>query len=91
MDCRGVEVCLKELLKVMKAQGETFVEGRSGRRSIGRGSIVNVVSSGLIGVPNTAAHTTAKFAANAATRAAGEIQSSGITSGSMFKLTRTQP
>lgn len=74
VNCKGVLLCLKEVLKVMLAQDEVFVEGRSGRRSIGRGAIANVISlSALVGHPNSVTYTSSTFVANGVSKTAGEI------------------
>ena len=73
VNCKGILHCLREELKVMQAQDQTYVEGRSGRRGVGRGSIINVVSlAGVVGIPNGVTYTASKFAANAVSKIAGK-------------------
>ena len=44
VNVRGVALCMRYVLETMSKQDERMVEGRSGTRSLGRGSIVNVGS-----------------------------------------------
>ncbi|KAH9908583.1 oxidoreductase [Xylariomycetidae sp. FL2044] len=71
VNTKGILHCLQEEIRVMKDQEPLFVEGRSGRRSIGPGSIVNVTSlSGVIATPNSATYVASKFAARGVVKCA---------------------
>nr|POE74544.1 3-oxoacyl-[acyl-carrier-protein] reductase fabg [Quercus suber] len=73
VNCRGVLHCLQEEIEVMKSQEERFVEGRSGRRGVGRGSITVITSlSAVLGAPKTATYVASKFAARGIVKVAGE-------------------
>lgn len=72
VNCRGVLYCLQEEIEVMKAQEERFVDGRSGRRGVGRGSITVITSlSAVLGTPKTVAYVASKFAARGVVKTAG--------------------
>ena len=74
VNSKGVLNCLKEVMNVMLKQELRSVVGRSGRRSIGRGSIVNIVSiASVIAHPNTVSYTASKSAAHGITKVAGEL------------------
>ncbi|KAL9090441.1 MAG: hypothetical protein Q9159_001971 [Coniocarpon cinnabarinum] len=77
VNTKGTLNCLKVVMKQMHAQDEQYVEGRSGRRSIGKGAIVNLISlSGLVGWPGSVTYTSSKFAATGITKCAGKPQQS---------------
>ncbi|KAI1499122.1 oxidoreductase [Biscogniauxia marginata] len=64
VNAKGILHCLQEEISVMKGQEPLYVEGRSGRRSVGPGSIINVTSlSAVIGTAKSITYTASKFAA----------------------------
>ncbi|KAI8957751.1 oxidoreductase [Daldinia sp. FL1419] len=64
VNAKGILHCLQEEILAMKDQEPAYVEGRNGRRSIGRGSIISVTSlSSVVGSPNSIPYTASKFAA----------------------------
>lgn len=74
VNCRGVLHCLQEEIEVMKSQQERFIDGRSGRRGIGRGSITVITSlSAVLGAPKTATYVASKFAARGVVKVAGML------------------
>lgn len=79
-NARGTFFCIGEVAKVMQAQDEKFVEGRSGRRSIGRGSIVILSSlNGQIPVSGNVQYGSSKYATLGITdTAAAELARKGV-------------
>ena len=74
VNARGMLFCIAEVAKVMLAQEERFTEGRSGRRSTGRGSIVTLSSlNGQIPVSNHVQYGSSKYAALGITHTAGKL------------------
>nr|POE47292.1 3-oxoacyl-[acyl-carrier-protein] reductase fabg [Quercus suber] len=60
----GILHCLQEEIEVLKSQEEYFAEGRSGRRSVGQGSIIIITSlSAMLGTPKSATYVASKCAA----------------------------
>lgn len=58
---------------MIPSQEEQFVDGRSGHRSVGRGSIFVITSlSAVLGAPKTATYVASKFAARGIVKVAGE-------------------
>lgn len=73
VNAKGILHCLQEEITVMKDQEPLYVEGRSGRRSIGPGSIINITSlSAVIGTANSITYTASKFAARGIVKCAGK-------------------
>ncbi|KAI1458279.1 oxidoreductase [Annulohypoxylon moriforme] len=63
INAKGILHCLQEEITAMKDQEPVYVEGRSGRRSVGPGSIINVTSlSSSVCIPNSTTYTASKFA-----------------------------
>ncbi|KAI1391884.1 oxidoreductase [Hypoxylon trugodes] len=61
---RGILHCLQEEIIAMKDQEPLYVEGRSGRRSVGPGSIINVTSlSAVTATAESVTYVASKFAA----------------------------
>ena len=74
VNARGLLFCIAEVAKIMLAQDETFTEGRSGRRSTGRGSIVALSSlNGQIPVSSHVQYGSSKYAAIGITHTAGKL------------------
>ncbi|KAL8784420.1 MAG: hypothetical protein Q9195_009048 [Heterodermia aff. obscurata] len=80
VNARGMLFCIAEVAKVMQAQDEKFTRGRSGRRSIGRGSIVTLSSlNGQIPVSSHVQYGSSKYAALGITHtAAVELARKGV-------------
>ncbi|KAI1073857.1 oxidoreductase [Whalleya microplaca] len=80
VNAKGILHCLQEEIAAMKDQEPTYVEGRSGSRSIGPGSIINVTSlSAIVGSANTITYTASKFAARGIIKCAAlENRKSGL-------------
>ncbi|KAI1662897.1 oxidoreductase [Daldinia decipiens] len=80
INAKGILHCLQEEIAVMKSQEPAYVEGRSGSRSIGSGSIICITSlSAIIGSPNSIPYTASKFAARGIIKsAASENLRSGL-------------
>ena len=73
VNAKGMFFCISEVAKVMQAQDEKFTEGRSGRRSVGRGSIVTLASlNAQIPVSNHVQYGSSKYAALGITQTAGK-------------------
>lgn len=74
VNAKGMLFCIAEVAKVMEAQDEKFTEGRSGRRSTGRGSIVTLSSlNGQIPVSGHVQYGSSKYAALGITHTAGKL------------------
>ena len=74
VNARGMLFCIAEVAKVMQSQDEKFTEGRSGRRSIGRGSIITLSSlNGQIPVSTHVQYGSSKYAALGITQTAGKL------------------
>lgn len=59
----------------MNRQDERFVNGRSGRRSIGKGAIVNLASvAGMIAVPTHVQYVASKYAARGIVKTTGKYR-----------------
>ena len=74
VNTKGVLHCLQEEILAMRGQEPLFVHGRSGRRSVGPGSIITITS--LAAVSPTAGTTTyvaSKYAARGIVKTAGEL------------------
>ena len=66
-------LCIRAVSKAMSKQDPLTYESRSGIRSLGRGSIVNLGSANsYIGVPGKLPYTAAKHAIIGITKSAGE-------------------
>ncbi|KAI1215176.1 oxidoreductase [Annulohypoxylon truncatum] len=80
VNAKGILHCLQEEISVMKNQEPLYVEGRSGRRSIGPGAIVNVTSlSAVLGTAQSITYVASKFAARGIVKCAAlENRSSGL-------------
>ncbi|KAI1246417.1 putative secondary metabolism biosynthetic enzyme [Eutypa lata] len=80
VNAKGILHCLQEEITLMKDQEPLYVEGRSGRRSIGLGAIVNITSlSAVIGTANSITYTASKFAARGIVKCAAlENRSTGL-------------
>ena len=66
-------LCIRAVSKAMSRQDPLTYESRSGIRSLGRGSIVNLGSANsYIGVPGKLPYTAAKHAIIGITKSAGE-------------------
>ncbi|XDG07554.1 hypothetical protein ABKA04_007169 [Annulohypoxylon sp. FPYF3050] len=66
VNAKGILHCLQEEIAAMKDQEPTYVEGRSGRRSVGPGSIISITSlSSTVCAPFSINYTASKFAAKA--------------------------
>ncbi|KAI1073800.1 oxidoreductase [Whalleya microplaca] len=80
VNAKGILHCLQEEISVMKNQEPLYAEGRSGRRSIGSGSIVNVTSlSAVLGTAQSITYVASKFAARGIVKCAAlENRSSGL-------------
>ncbi|CAJ2511352.1 Uu.00g069770.m01.CDS01 [Anthostomella pinea] len=64
VNAKGILHCLQEEISAMRGQEPLYVKGRSGRRSVGPGSIINVTSlSAVTGSANSITYTASKFAA----------------------------
>lgn len=73
VNAKGILHCLQEEITLMEDQEPLYVEGRSGRRSIGPGAIVNITSlSAVIGTANSITYTASKFAARGIVKCAGK-------------------
>lgn len=68
-------LCMRAVSKAMATQEERVHEGRRGlKRSLGRGSIINVAStSGLVAGPGMLAYTGSKHAVLGMTKVAGKF------------------
>jgi len=72
VNARGVFFCIAEVAKVMQGQDEKFTEGRSGRRSVGRGVIITLSSlNGQTPVPTHVQYGSSKYAALGIAQTAG--------------------
>ncbi|KAI1762569.1 oxidoreductase [Hypoxylon sp. FL1150] len=80
VNTKGILRCLQEEIAVMKDQEPIYVEGRSGRRSIGPGSILNITSlSAVVCSANSITYTASKFAARGIIKCAAlENRKSGL-------------
>ena len=75
INARGMFFCTAEVAKVMQAQDEKFTESRSGRRGIGRGSIINLSSlNAKIPVSTHVQYGSSKYAALGITHTAGKVE-----------------
>jgi NAD(P)-dependent dehydrogenase (short-subunit alcohol dehydrogenase family) len=73
VNARGTLHITSEVARVMVDQEERFLESRSGRRSIGRGCIVNISSlNGVLPVPNHVQYGSSKYASVGITETAGK-------------------
>ena len=73
VNARGNFFVTGAVSKVMLQQQENFAEGRSGRRSIGRGSLINISSlNGQIPVSNHVQYGSSKYATLGITLTAGK-------------------
>lgn len=73
VNAKGMLFCIGEVAKVIQAQDEKYTEGRSGRRSTGRGSIVTIASlNGQLPVSNHVQYGSSKYAAIGITHTAGK-------------------
>jgi NAD(P)-dependent dehydrogenase (short-subunit alcohol dehydrogenase family) len=73
VNAKGTLHFTSEIIKVMAKQDEKFVEGRNGRRSIGRGAVVNIASlAAPVAVPTHVQYCASKAAALSITRVAGK-------------------
>ncbi|KAL9047834.1 MAG: hypothetical protein Q9162_007934, partial [Coniocarpon cinnabarinum] len=73
VNTKGMLNCLTHVMKIMINNEERFVENRAGsaKRSVGRGAIVNLVSTaGLYGLQNSVTYTASKHAAIGVNRCA---------------------
>lgn len=77
VNLKGVLLCMKHTIRVMKKQEEKIGKDFLGApRQLGRGSIVNISSaSGLIGMPNQTPYVAAKHAVQGITKVAGQFLS----------------
>jgi NAD(P)-dependent dehydrogenase (short-subunit alcohol dehydrogenase family) len=74
VNAKGILHCLQEEISVMKEQESPYIEGRSGRRRIGAGSIVNVTSlSAILAAGKSTTYTASKFAARGIINCAGKL------------------
>ncbi|KAI1743097.1 oxidoreductase [Xylaria scruposa] len=80
VNAKGILHCLQEEISVMKDQESLFAEGRSGRRSVGPGAIVNITSlSAVLGTAQSATYVASKFAARGIIKCAAlENRASGL-------------
>ncbi|KAI0893973.1 oxidoreductase [Annulohypoxylon nitens] len=80
VNAKGILHCLQEEIAAMKDQEPTYVEGRSGRRSVGPGSIISITSlSSTVCAPFSINYTASKFAAKGIIKcAAVENRRSGL-------------
>ncbi|KAI0475738.1 short-chain dehydrogenase/reductase SDR [Xylariaceae sp. FL0804] len=80
INAKGILNCLAEEIKAMKQQEICFVTGRSGRRSVGPGSIITVTSLAAVsGTANSTTYVASKFAARGIIKCAAlENASSGL-------------
>lgn len=75
VNTKGILHCLQEEISVMKSQEIMYVEGRSGHRQVGPGSIVNVTSlSAILAMGKTTTYVASKFAARGIIKCAGEFR-----------------
>ena len=75
VNARGIFFCTAEVAKVMQAQDEKFTESRSGRRGIGRGSIINLLSlNAKVPVSTHGQYGASKYAALGITHTAGKVE-----------------
>ncbi|MCJ1311388.1 hypothetical protein MMC25_005059 [Agyrium rufum] len=71
VNVKGTLLCVREVSRVMKLQGEKTVLGRGGPRTIGRGAIVNIAScSSYVATPGIVQYTAAKHAVMGITKTA---------------------
>ncbi|KAI1424865.1 oxidoreductase [Xylaria sp. FL1777] len=64
INAKGILHCLQEEISAMKDQEPLVAEGRSGRRKIGPGSIINITSlSAVLGTVHSTTYVASKFAA----------------------------
>lgn len=78
VNARGTFFCTAEVAKIMQGQDEKFTEGRSGRRSIGRGIIINILSlNAQLPVSGHGQYGSSKYAALGVTETAGKLHPGG--------------
>lgn len=72
VNVRGTMLCVRAVSRAMMAQEQRIMEGRSGPRDAGRGSIVNLASANsFVAFPEVVQYTTAKHAVLGITKTAG--------------------
>lgn len=76
INARGMTLCVRAQTAAMRKQDPKFYNGRSGRREIGRGAIVNCASANsYAGLPGKMSYTVSKHAVMGLTKMAGESTS----------------
>ena len=74
VNLKGTVLCTGAMARVMMDQEPRTVAGRSGERSAGRGSIVNIASgNGYVAEAGKAPYTASKFAVIRVTKTAGML------------------
>lgn len=73
INARGMMLCVRAETAAMRKQEPRFFEGRTGKRDIGRGAIVNCASANsYAGLPGKMCYTVSKHAVIGLTKMAGE-------------------